>query len=89
MVKGSTGYQYLTGPRFRDHVQSIVEKFTEMGGDLSRERKTMTRLWAKREEQIRGVIAPSVRLRIVGRYRVPCSERIRVPRWMVCPALDM
>jgi hypothetical protein len=50
-------YQYLTGPRFRDHVQSIVEKFTEIEEDLSRERKTMTRLWAKREELIRGVIS--------------------------------
>ena len=50
-------YRYLTGPRFRDHVQSIVERFTEMEEDLSRERKTMTRLWAKREEQIRGVIS--------------------------------
>ncbi len=27
-----------------------------MENDLARERKTMTRLWAKREEQIRGVI---------------------------------
>ena len=50
-------YQCLTSPRFRDHVQSIVEKFTEMEEDLSRERKTMTRLWAKREEQIRAVIS--------------------------------
>jgi hypothetical protein len=49
-------YEYLTGPRFRAHVESIVEKFTEMEQDLARERKTMTRLWAKREEQIRGVI---------------------------------
>lgn len=49
-------YQYLTGPRFRAHVESIVEKFTEMEEDLNRERKTVTRLWAKREEQIRGVI---------------------------------
>lgn len=49
-------YQYLTGARFRAHVQSIVEKFTEMEGDLARERRTITRLWAKREEQIRGVI---------------------------------
>ena len=49
-------YEYLTGPRFRDHVDSIVEKFTEMEQDLAKERKTMTRLWAKREEQIRGVI---------------------------------
>ena len=49
-------YQYLTGPRFRHRVQAIVEKFTDMQEDLDRERKTMTRLWAKREEQIRGVI---------------------------------
>ena len=49
-------YQYLTGPRFRHRVEAIVEKFTDMQADLERERKTMTRLWAKREEQIRGVI---------------------------------
>jgi hypothetical protein len=49
-------YEYLTGPRFRAHVESIVERFTEMEQDLAKERKTMTRLWAKREEQIRGVI---------------------------------
>jgi len=49
-------YQYLTGPRFRHRVEAIVEKFTDMHDDLDRERKTMTRLWAKREEQIRGVI---------------------------------
>ncbi len=49
-------YQYLTGPRFRQRVQAIVEKFSDMHEDLDKERKTMTRLWAKREEQIRGVI---------------------------------
>jgi hypothetical protein len=49
-------YQYLTGPRFRHRVEAIVERFDEMQSDLDRERKTMTRLWAKREEQIRGVI---------------------------------
>jgi hypothetical protein len=49
-------YQYLTGPRFRHRVEAIVEKFSEMQEDLERERKTMTRLWAKREAQIRGVV---------------------------------
>jgi hypothetical protein len=49
-------YQYLTGPRFRHRVEAVVEKFAEMQSDLDRERKTMTRLWAKREEQIRSVI---------------------------------
>lgn len=49
-------YQYLTGPRFRHRVQAIVEKFSDMMEDLEKERKTMTRLWAKREEQLRCAI---------------------------------
>jgi hypothetical protein len=49
-------YQYLTGPRFRHRVEAIVEKFADMQEDLEKERKLMTRLWSKREAQIRGVI---------------------------------
>lgn len=49
-------YQYLTSPRFRHRIEAIVEKFSDMQADLDRERKVMTRLWAKRREQIRGVI---------------------------------
>jgi hypothetical protein len=49
-------YQYLTGPRFRQRIQAIVEKFADMHEDLDRERKTMTKLWARREEQIRCVV---------------------------------
>ncbi|WP_334366907.1 DUF2130 domain-containing protein [Bradyrhizobium sp. AZCC 1578] len=49
-------YAYLTGPRFRHRIDAIVEKFTDMQADLDRERATMTRLWAKREEQLRGVL---------------------------------
>jgi hypothetical protein len=50
----------LTGPRFRQRVEAIVEKITDMQADLDRERKAMTRLWAKREAQIRGVIESTV-----------------------------
>jgi hypothetical protein len=49
-------YQYLTGPRFRQRIEAVVEHFTDMQADLDRERKTMMRLWAKREKQIRGVV---------------------------------
>lgn len=49
-------YAYLTGPRFRQRIDAIVERFTDMQQDLDRERKMMTRLWAKREEQLRGVL---------------------------------
>ena len=55
-------YQYLTGPKFRHRVEAIVEKFSEMKDDLDKERKAMTRLWAKREAQIRGVIESTVGL---------------------------
>jgi hypothetical protein len=49
-------YQYLTGPRFRHRIEAVVERFADMQADLDRERKAMARLWAKREEQIRGVV---------------------------------
>lgn len=49
-------YEYLTGPRFRQRVEAIVERFSEMHEDLDKERRAVMRLWAKREEQIRGVI---------------------------------
>ena len=48
-------YQYLTGPDFRHRVNAILEKVTDLQEDLEKERKAMTKLWAKREGQIRGV----------------------------------
>jgi hypothetical protein len=53
-------YDYLTGPRFRHRIEAIVEKFSDMQSDLDKERKTTTRMWAKREAQIRGVIESTV-----------------------------
>lgn len=53
-------YEYLTGPRFRHRVEAIVEKFSDMQADLDREKKAMTRLWAKRETQIHSVIESTV-----------------------------
>jgi hypothetical protein len=53
-------YQYLTGPHFRHRVEAIVEKVSDMQADLEKERKAMTRLWAKRETQIRGIIDSTV-----------------------------
>ncbi|MDH5479879.1 MAG: DUF2130 domain-containing protein [Nitrosomonas sp.] len=53
-------YQYLTGPKFKHRIEAIVEKFSDMKADLDRERKTMTRLWAKRDMQIQGVIESTV-----------------------------
>ncbi|MDA9451297.1 MULTISPECIES: DUF2130 domain-containing protein [unclassified Bradyrhizobium] len=55
-------YQYLTGTRFRQRVEAVVEKFNDMRDDLDKERKFVTRLWAKRETQIVSVIESTVGL---------------------------
>ena len=53
-------YSYLTGPRFRQRVQAIVEAFSSMKEDLDREKKAIIRQWAKREEQIDRVMQATV-----------------------------
>jgi hypothetical protein len=53
-------YQYLTGPRFRLRVEAIVEAFSSMKDDLDKERKAITKQWAKREEQIERVMGATV-----------------------------
>lgn len=53
-------YQYLTGPRFRQRVQAIVEAFTSMREDLDKEKKAIMKQWAKREEQTERVLGATV-----------------------------
>lgn len=53
-------YQYLTGPRFRQRIEAIVEAFSSMKDDLDKERKAISRQWAKREEQIERVMQATV-----------------------------
>ncbi|MBU0676972.1 MAG: DUF2130 domain-containing protein [Verrucomicrobia bacterium] len=53
-------YTYLTGPRFRQRVQAIVEAFSSMQEDLGKEKKAITKQWAKREEQIDRVMQSTV-----------------------------
>ncbi len=53
-------YQYLTGPRFRQRVEAIVEAFSTMQEDLDKERKVIMKQWAKRAEQIERVMGATV-----------------------------
>ena len=53
-------YHYLTGTKFKQRVEAVVEKFNDMRDDLDKERKFMGRLWAKRETQIQAVIDSTV-----------------------------
>ncbi|WP_028351517.1 DUF2130 domain-containing protein [Bradyrhizobium murdochi] len=53
-------YHYLTGMKFRQRVEAVIEKFNDMRDDLDKERKFMGRQWAKRETQIVTVIESTV-----------------------------
>ncbi|MGH8761822.1 MAG: DUF2130 domain-containing protein [Nitrosospira sp.] len=59
-TKAEMVYQYLTGPRFRQRVEAIVEAFSTMQDDLDKERKVIMKQWAKREEQIMRVMGATV-----------------------------
>jgi hypothetical protein len=55
-TKAQQIYSYLTGPRFKHRIECIAEKFTELRGDLDKERKWMNKQWAKREGEILAVL---------------------------------
>jgi hypothetical protein len=59
-TKAEMIYQYLTGPRFRQRVEAIVEAFSSMQDDLDKERKAIMKQWAKRSEQIERVMGATV-----------------------------
>ncbi len=61
-TKAAVVYQYLTGSRFRQHMQAIVEAFSTMQEDLNAEKKVMMKQWAKREMQIERVIGSTAGL---------------------------
>ena len=53
-------YKYLTGMKFRQRVEAVIEKFNDMRDDLERERKFMGKQWSKREVQILAVVGSTV-----------------------------
>lgn len=45
-------YQFLVGQEFQQRVEGIIEAFATMKEDLDSERRSLHRIWAKREKQI-------------------------------------
>jgi hypothetical protein len=45
-------YNYLAGSEFRQRIEGIVEAFMTLKDDLESEKRSMHRLWAKREKQL-------------------------------------
>lgn len=53
-------YQYLTGPRFRQRVQAMVDAFRAMQEDLDSEKRAIMKQWSKREAQIERMMQGTV-----------------------------
>lgn len=45
-------YNYLAGQEFQHRVSGVVEAFVSMQGDLESEKRSMQRIWSKREKQL-------------------------------------
>jgi len=55
-------YGYLVSPQFRQRIQDIVEAFSEMDDELTKEKRAMERIWARREKLIERVKRGTVRM---------------------------
>jgi len=58
--KAEQVYQYLTGSRFKQRIEAIVERFKDMRDDIDKERRFMIKAWAKREAQVTTMIESTV-----------------------------
>jgi hypothetical protein len=45
-------YDYLTGPKFKQRIDTIVRAFMQMRQQLNQERAAMERIWSRREKQL-------------------------------------
>ncbi|HLG83559.1 MAG TPA: DUF2130 domain-containing protein [Bradyrhizobium sp.] len=76
-------YRYLTGMKFRQRVEAVVEKFNDMRNDLDKERMFMGRQWAKLETQILSVIES-----IVGDLQAIAGKAMPEIRSLDMPLLE-
>jgi hypothetical protein len=79
-------YQYLTGPRFKQRVEAIVEAFSSMQDDLDKERKVIMKQWAKRGEQIERVMGATVGM--YGDLQGIAGKSLQEIEGLELPALD-
>lgn len=55
-------YQYLCSPKFTQRIEFVVRTFMSMQEDLNKEKRSITKLWEKREEQITGAVQNTARM---------------------------
>jgi len=76
-------YNYLSGSEFRHRVEGIVEAFVTMKSDLDSEKRSMQRIWSKREKQLDRAITQTAGLHgdlsgIIGNA-IPAIEQLDLP----------
>ena len=49
-------YEYVSGKEFRHKVETVVEAFNDMKKDLDKEKRSITKIWAKREKEMERVV---------------------------------
>ncbi len=86
-TKAQMVYQYLSGPRFRQRIEAIVEAFSSMRTDLESERKAIMRQWAKREAQIERVMNATVGM--YGDLQGIAGQSIQQIEGLSLPALGL
>lgn len=56
-------YKYVTGPEFGRRIKRIAEAYVQMQEDLESEKRSMLKIWKKREKQIMVVIENAAEMR--------------------------
>ena len=77
-------YDYMTGPEFKLTIESIVEGIASMHADLESEKRSMRRIWKKREKQIEKVVLSTTDMYgaiqgIAGLKALPSMTALELP----------
>jgi hypothetical protein len=55
-------YGYLSGPEFRAKIENVIGAFRSMKEDLETEKRSMQRIWSKREKELERIIGNTAML---------------------------
>ncbi len=76
-------YDYLSGNEFRNHIEAIVESFSEMKIDLEKEKKYFQKIWKEREIQIDKVVNNTIQLygsiKGIGGKEIMTIQQLELP----------
>lgn len=77
-------YDYLCGTEFRQRVQALVEGFIQLKTDLEAEKKAVTKIWAKRDKQLEGLVGSTALMfgsiqGIAGEEALPDIASLQLP----------